>query len=127
MTGTVSYQKMTSPNPSPSPGRLSRATALTPAVRMGLSIAVATGLEPVYDLYGAALGCNRDEWVVRARRMGSCPCKSLDGSIARFHPNPQGKSLVGRSAALRCLPIAGLLAAHRALHPIPTRRLRGPV
>ena len=35
---------MSSPNPSPLPGRLSRARALTPAVRMGLSIAVATGL-----------------------------------------------------------------------------------
>jgi hypothetical protein len=41
---------MTSPNPSPPPGGLPRAKALTPAVRMGLSIAVATGL------YGISFG-----------------------------------------------------------------------
>ena len=58
-------------------------------------------LEPVYALYGAALGCNRDEWADRDRRMGSCPCKGSGGSIARFHPNPEGKCLLGRSAALR--------------------------
>ena len=41
---------MTFPNSSPPPGSLPRATALTPAVRMGLSIAVATGL------YGISFG-----------------------------------------------------------------------
>ena len=67
--------------------------------------------------------CNRDEWMLRMRRMGSCPCKQPGRPIARFHSNPSGKCLAGRSAALRRLPIAGLLAAHRALHPIPARDL----
>ena len=71
-----------------------------------------------------ALECNRDEWVARMRRMGSCPCKQPRHSIARFHSNPSGKCLAGRSAALRRLPLAELLAAHRALQPIPTRYLR---
>ena len=73
-----------------------------------------------------ALKCNRDEWKLRMRRMGSCPCKQPRHSIARFHSNPSGKCLAGQSAALRRLPIAELLAAHRALHPIPARYLCDP-
>ena len=75
---------------------------------------------------GISLECNRDEWVARMRRMGSCPCKQLGRSIARFHSNPTGKCLFGRSAALQRLSIAGLWTAHCALHPIPRGRLRGP-
>ena len=75
---------------------------------------------------GIALECNRDEWVARMRRMGSCPCKQLGRSIARFHSNPTGKCLFGRSAALLRLSIAGLWTAHRALHPIPKRYLCDP-
>ena len=70
--------------------------------------------------------CNRDEWMLRVRRMGLCPCKQPRRPIARFHFNPSGKCLAGRSAALRRLPIAELLAAHRALHPLPARHLRDP-
>jgi hypothetical protein len=70
-----------------------------------------------------ALECNRDEWMLRMRRMGSCPCKQPGRPIARFHSNPSGKCLAGRSAALRRLWIAGLSTAHRALHPIPARYL----
>ena len=72
---------------------------------------------------GIALECNRDEWVARMRRMGSCPCKQLGRPITRFHSNPTGKCLFGRSAALLRLSIAGLWTAHRALHPIPKRYL----
>ena len=75
---------------------------------------------------GIALERNRDEWMLRMRRMGSCPCKQPGRPIARFHSNPSGRGLCGRSAALRHLPIAELLAAHRALHPIPQRPLRDP-
>ena len=67
--------------------------------------------------------CNRDEWMLRVRRMGSCPCKQPGRPIARFHSNPSGKCLAGRCAALRRLLIAELSTAHRALHPIPARRL----
>ncbi|OGA87261.1 MAG: hypothetical protein A2Z90_04340 [Burkholderiales bacterium GWA2_64_37] len=70
-----------------------------------------------------ALECNREEWMLRMRRMGSCPCKQPGLPIARFHSNPSGKCLAGLSAALRRLPIAALLAAHRALHPISARYL----
>ena len=75
---------------------------------------------------GIALECNRDEWKRRMRRMGSCPCKQPGRPIARFHSNPSGKCLAGRSAALRRLWIAGLSTAHRALHPIPARDLCDP-
>ena len=61
-----------------------------------------------------ALECNRDEWVARMRRMGSCPCQQLGRPIARFHSNPAGKCLDGRSAVLRRLQIDELFAAHRA-------------
>ena len=81
-------------------------------------------LQNLFEAFsGIALECNRDEWMLRMRRMGSCPCKQPGRPIARFHSNPSGKCLAGRSAALRRLPIAELLAAHRALHPIPARRL----
>ena len=66
-----------------------------------------------------ALECNRDECKPRMRRMGLCLCKQPGRSIARFHSNPSGKCLAGRSAALRRLWIAGLSTALRALHPIP--------
>jgi len=88
--------------------------------------ALRQALERVYDLFGAALGRNRDEWMLRMRRMGSYPCKQSRRPIARFRPNPSGKCLAGRYAALRRLWIAGLSTAHRALHPIPARYLRGP-
>ena len=61
-----------------------------------------------------ALECNRDEWVARMRRMGSCPCQQLGRPIARFHSNPAGKCLDGRSAVLQRLSIAGLWTAHCA-------------
>ena len=61
-----------------------------------------------------ALECNRDEWVARMRRMGSCPCQQLGRPIARFHSNPSGKCLGGRSAVLRRLQIDELFAAHCA-------------
>ena len=82
--------------------------------------------ERIGDLAGAALERNRDEWMLRMRRMGSCPCKQLERPIARFRSNPEGSGLCGRYAALRLLWIAGLSTAHRALHPIPQRPLRDP-
>ncbi|MFN3439154.1 MAG: hypothetical protein ACK41V_15755 [Acidovorax sp.] len=79
--------------------------------------------ERVCGLAGVALERNRDEWMLRMRRMGSCPCKQSRHSIARFRSNPSGSGLGGRSAALRRLWIAGLSTAPRALHPIPARYL----
>ncbi|PIF27199.1 NMT1-like family protein [Acidovorax sp. 56] len=66
-----------------------------------------------------ALECNRDEWMLRVRRMGSCPCKQPGRPIARFHSNPSGKCLAGRSAALHRLPIARAIgrALRLASHP----------
>ena len=86
-----------------------------------------TGPKNLFKIFsGIALECNRDEWMQRMRRMGLCPCKQPGLPIARFHSNPSGKCLAGRSAALRRLPIAELLATHRALHPIPARYLCDP-
>ncbi|GDY36713.1 hypothetical protein ACINB_26050 [Acidovorax sp. NB1] len=73
-----------------------------------------------------ALECNRDAWMLRMHRMGSYLCKHPRLPIARFHSNPSGKCLAGRSAALRRLWIAVLSTAHRALHPIPARHLCDP-
>ena len=73
------------------------------------------GTENVLNVFlKIALECNRDEWVARLRRMGSCPCQQLGCPIARFHSNPAGKRLGGRSAVLRRLQIDELFAAHRA-------------
>ena len=84
-------------------------------------------IESLFNVFlEIALECNRDEWMQRMRRMGLCPCKQPGLPIARFHSNPSGKCLAGRSAALRRLPIAELLATHRALHPIPARYLCDP-
>ena len=69
---------------------------------------------------------NRDEWMLRMRRMGLCPCKQPRRPIARFRPNPSGKCFAGRSAALRRLRIAELSTAHRALHSIPAKYLCDP-
>ena len=64
-------------------------------------------LQNLFEAFsGIALECNRDEWMLRMRRMGSCPCKQPGRPIARFHSNPSGKCLAGRSAALRRLWIA---------------------
>ncbi len=75
---------------------------------------------------GIALERNRDEWMLRMRRMGWCPCKQPGLPIARFRSNPKGSGVDGRSAALRRLWIAVLSTAHRALHPIPPTPLRDP-
>ncbi len=79
---------------------------------------------------GIALERNRDEWMSRVCRMGSCPCKQPGRqsffAIARFRSNPKGSGVGGRSAALRRLWIAVLSTAHRAVHPIPPIPLRDP-
>ena len=84
-------------------------------------------LQNLFEAFsGIALECNRDEWMLRMRRMGPCPCKQPGRPITRFHSNPSGKCLAGLSAALRRLRIAGLSTAHRALRPIPARYLCDP-
>jgi len=77
-------------------------------------------LQNLFEAFsGIALECNRDEWMLRMRRMGSCPCEQPGRPIARFHSNPSGKCLAGRSAALRFLPIAWAIgsAPRLASHP----------
>ena len=73
-----------------------------------------------------ALECNRDEWMLRVRRMGWCPCKQPRRPIARFHSNPSGKCLAGRSALLHRLPIAQAIggALRLAAHPLAGRPAR---
>ncbi|WP_343591252.1 hypothetical protein, partial [Paracidovorax wautersii] len=72
---------------------------------------------------GIALERNRDEWMLRVRRMDSQPMQAAGASklvaMARFRSLPKGSGVGGRSAALRRLWIAVLSTAHRALHPIP--------
>ena len=75
---------------------------------------------------GIALECNRDEWMLRMRRMGSCPCKRPGRPITRFHSNPSGKCLFGRSAALRRLPIARAIGCTPRLASHPEKGLARP-
>ena len=53
--------------------------------------ALRQALERVYDLFGAALGRNRDEWMLRVRRMGSCPCKQPGRPCRPISPQPFGQ------------------------------------
>jgi len=84
-----------------------------------------TFLERVYDLYAAALECNRDEFEAMVRRLHRGASKGQRAEIARFHTNPAGQRLCGRSAALQILAITRLLLRYCALHPIPQSRCRG--
>ena len=61
--------------------------------------------------------------MLRVRRMGLCPCKQAERSIARFHSNPSGKCLAGRSAALHRLPIARATGCALRLAPHPGNTL----
>ena len=45
-------------------------------------------LERVYDLYAAALECNRDEFEAMVRRLHRGASKGQRAEIARFHSNP---------------------------------------
>ena len=79
-------------------------------------------LEPVHDLYGTALGRNRDEVESMERSWGSCPSEGQREEIARFRPNLKlgsiGQYLCGRSASLQFLPIASYWQELRlASHP----------
>ena len=94
-------------------------TGCTPGVNWGGAVDTLRR-ENLFKVFsGIALECNRDEWMPWMRRMGSCPCKQPGRPIARFHSNPAGKCLAGRSAALRCLPIARAIgcAPRLASHP----------
>ena len=61
-------------------------------------------LEPVHDLYGTALGRNRDELESMERSWGSCPSESQREEIARFRPNLKLEALANAFAGglLRC-------------------------
>ena len=78
------------------------------------------GFKNLFNIFlEIALECNRDEWMLRVRRMGWCPCKQPRRPIARFHSNPSGKCLVGRFALFHRLPIARAIgcALRLAAHP----------
>ena len=78
------------------------------------------GFKNLFNIFlEIALECNRDEWMLRVRRMGWCPCKQPGRPIARFHSNPSGKCLAARSALLHRLPIARAIgcALRLAAHP----------
>ena len=65
-------------------------------------------------------------WLSWTAAWALCPCKGYGGQIARFHPNPKGRYLFGRSASLqnqpRHQPWLGFCASQR----IPKRYLRDP-
>ena len=82
-------------------------------------------LEPVHDLYGTALGRNRDEVESMERSWGSYPSEGQREEIARFRPNPKGQCLCGRSASLQFLPIASYWL--RTAPCIPSRKGIGAV
>jgi hypothetical protein len=83
-------------------------------------------LEPVHDLFGVALGRNRDELVRRARRMGCLPMQATGVPNRPISTQPEGqvpfRAVCGVANARNTTGIAALCA----LHPIPKRYLRGP-
>ncbi len=106
-----------------------------------------TGLEPVYGLNKAALGCNRDEWGARAlawanahawARVAQSPDRTAgrlcvvrlphgDANATAFaSPQPKDKRLLGRSAALRRLPIARAMGGAPRLASHPDKVLARP-
>ena len=52
--------------------------------------------ERVYDLYAAALECNRDEFEALGRSLHRGASKGQPTEIARFHSNPLGQWVWGR-------------------------------
>jgi len=79
-----------------------------------LAALVLQPLERVYDLYAAALECNRDEFEALGRSLHWGASKGERAEIARFHSNPEGQWPCGRSALLQILVIAGLLLRYCA-------------
>ena len=50
-----------------------------------LTIVLEVHLGDLFKVFsGSALECNRDEWMLRMRRMGSCPCKQLGRQSSEF-------------------------------------------
>src|SRR5574343_731930 len=82
-------------------------------------------LELVRKLFDATLGRNRDEFEVLARRMGWRPMQAARARNRPISPQPEGQCSFRAVCGVAMLRPAGLWAAHRALHPIPKRALRG--
>ena len=107
---------MTFPNPSPPPGGLPRATALTPAVRMGLSIAVATGL------YGISFGA-------LAVATGLSVGQAMALSLLMFTGGSQFALIgviAGDGAASAALGAAALLGVRNAVYGMQMNRMLVP-
>ena len=95
--------------------------AVLDPVKVGkpLTIVLEVHLGDLFKVFsGIALECYRDEWKLGCAAWAHAHASSrgvkAPSSSARFHSNPAGKCLAGRSAALRRLWIAGLSTAHRA-------------
>ena len=83
-------------------------------------------LEPIYDLLGAALGCNREELGAQGPPHGLMPMQGTGEPNHPISPQPGGQEPFRAVCGVAALANSGLLAAHRALHPIPKRFLRDP-
>ena len=67
----------------------------TPVWSLGGTLCTGESWSLLTASQGIALERNRDEWMLRMRRMGSCPCKQPERSIARFRSNPSGSGFAG--------------------------------
>ncbi|SFC47186.1 Predicted branched-chain amino acid permease (azaleucine resistance) [Polaromonas sp. OV174] len=107
---------MSSPNPSPPPDGTLRATVLTPAVRMGLSIAVATGL------YGISFGA-------LAVAAGLSVGQAMALSLLMFTGGSQFAFIgviAGGGAASAALGAAALLGVRNAVYGMQMNRMLVP-
>ena len=71
-------------------------------------------LQNLFEAFsGIALECNRDEWMLRMRRMGSCPCKQPGASNRPISLQPFGQ--------VPCRAVCGVAALvdSRAIHCAP--------
>ena len=77
------------------------------------SLGVRPALEPVYDLFEATLGCNRDELVAQTTLHGLMPMQEVGPPNRPISPQPEGQ------ASFRAVCGVALLANSRAIGSAP--------
>ncbi|MCE1192109.1 MAG: hypothetical protein LWW96_08155 [Acidovorax sp.] len=75
---------------------------------------------------GIALERNREEWMLRVRRMGLMPMQAAGASNHPISLQPFGQWSLRAVCGVAALVDSALSTAHRAWHPIPQRPLRDP-
>ncbi|MFI5446664.1 hypothetical protein [Polaromonas sp. UC242_47] len=83
--------------------------------------------EPVHNLDRVTLGRNRDELVAKITQHGLMPMQGIWWANRPISSQPEGQVAFRAVCGVAALANSQLLAAHRALQPIPKSHLRGPI